>query len=45
MLCPDGTCSAIAPDGLIRYRDGTHITVPQSEELVGTFQAAISAAE
>lgn len=40
-LCPDGTCSSIADDGLIRYRDGTHITVPQSEDLVEIFRAAL----
>ena len=42
-LCPDGTCSAIATDGLVRYRDGGHITVDQSVALSGTFDKAIAA--
>ena len=42
-LCPDGTCSSVAPDGLVRYRDGTHITVDQSVALTGTFERAIAA--
>ena len=42
-LCPEGTCSSVAPDGLIRYRDGTHITVEQSKALTGTFERAVAA--
>lgn len=43
-ICPGGVCSSVSADGLIRYRDGTHITVEQSEALAETFEAAIAAA-
>ena len=43
-ICPNGTCSSISADGLIRYRDGTHITVPQSQELTSVFHAAMVSA-
>jgi peptidoglycan/LPS O-acetylase OafA/YrhL len=43
-LCSEGTCSSVTPEGLVRYRDGTHITVEQSEALAGTFTKAIAAA-
>ena len=43
-LCPDATCTSVAPDGLVRYQDGTHITVDQSEALRGAFTEAVSAA-
>lgn len=41
-VCPGGTCSSVAPDGLVRYRDGTHITVPQSQALAGSFATAMA---
>lgn len=43
-ICPGGVCSSVSADGLIRYRDGSHITVEQSEALAETFEAAIAAA-
>ncbi len=42
-LCPDDTCSWVTPDGLVRYRDGGHITVMQSEALEATFARTIAA--
>ena len=43
LICPTGTCF-IQSDGLIRFRDGTHISVQQSLELTGAFADAIRTA-
>jgi hypothetical protein len=43
VLCRGGTCS-VEGDGLVRYQDPTHISVPQSEALVPDFVAAIGRA-
>jgi peptidoglycan/LPS O-acetylase OafA/YrhL len=43
-LCSAGTCSTGTGDRW-RYRDGVHISVPESIELRGTFATAIRAAE
>lgn len=43
-LCPDGTCASVAAGGLVRYRDGSHLTVEQSKALTRTFEASIQAA-
>lgn len=43
-LCPGGTCSSVTPEGLVRYRDGGHITVEQSKELTEVFRKAVQAA-
>lgn len=42
-ICPRGICST-QHDDLVRYRDGTHISVPQSEALARDFELAIVAA-
>lgn len=39
-LCPDGRC-ATRGDGLTRYQDTNHITVPQSAAFAGDFRKAI----
>jgi len=44
-LCSSGTCSSVAPNGMIRYSDSTHITVPQSEALIEPFTKAIATVE
>lgn len=36
-LCPTNRCQAMEPDGLIRYRDTTHLSVQQSASLVPVF--------
>ncbi|MEO7587950.1 MAG: acyltransferase family protein [Arachnia sp.] len=41
-ICPGGSCSAVSPDGMVRYRDGNHITVEQSHALATEFAAAIA---
>ncbi len=41
-ICPEGFCSAVSPDGLVRYRDGVHITIDQSRALATAFEAAIT---
>ncbi|WP_158600470.1 acyltransferase family protein [Tessaracoccus antarcticus] len=41
-ICPAGICSAVSPEGLVRYRDGVHITVDQSHALAPFFEAAIA---
>ena len=41
-ICPGGSCSAVSPDGMVRYRDGHHITVEQSHALATEFAAAIA---
>jgi peptidoglycan/LPS O-acetylase OafA/YrhL len=43
-LCPDGICTSVAGDGLVQYRDGTHITVDQSRALASIFERAIQSA-
>ena len=43
-LCPDGQCRAVDTSGTPITRDGGHISVPISEQLAGTFTAAIEAA-
>jgi hypothetical protein len=42
-LCPETMCST-ETDGLIRYRDYTHISVPQSKALTPVFASAIASA-
>lgn len=44
LVCPTGTCF-IQSDGVIRFRDGTHISVQQSKELVNAFADAIRTAD
>lgn len=41
VLCPGGSCSSVAEDGMIRYRDGTHITVVQAEALTPLFDEVV----
>ncbi len=41
-LCPDGRC-ATEESGLIRYRDGGHISVQQSEALASEYQKRLRA--
>ncbi len=41
-ICPGGTCSAVSGDGMVRYRDGVHITVDQSHALAPAFEGAIT---
>ncbi len=40
-LCPDGTCRTEA-DGVVRYRDGGHLSVPASQALGDIFEGAIA---
>lgn len=40
-VCPGGVCESRTSGGLIRYRDGTHISVPQSIELGDEFTDAL----
>lgn len=35
-------CAVMTTDWLIRYRDGTHITVPRSEALTSEFTTALA---
>lgn len=42
-ICPDQMCANIASDGMVRYRDGVHITVDQSHALATAFKEAIEA--
>lgn len=44
-ICPDGICSAISSDGMVRYRDGLHITVDQSRALASVFASAMAREE
>ncbi len=41
-ICPEGICSAVSAEGMVRYRDGVHITVDQSHALAAAFEAAIA---
>ena len=41
-VCPSGVCESVTDEGLVRYRDGTHITVPQSEALSSVVTAELS---
>lgn len=41
-VCPGGVCESITAEGLIRYRDGTHSSVPQIQALIGPFTEALS---
>lgn len=43
-ICPGDTCQAVSDDGLVRYRDGVHITVDQSHELAPAFRVAVTEA-
>lgn len=40
-ICPTGTCF-IKSEGIVRFRDGTHISVPQSRELAPVFLEALT---
>lgn len=40
-ICPTGTCF-IKSDGIVRYRDGTHISIHQSKELAPVFLEALT---
>ena len=33
LVCPDGICAAVSPDGLITYRDSSHMTASYSRSL------------
>lgn len=43
-LCTDGWCSTHTEDGVLRYRDANHISVPQSESLTGVLESVLSSA-
>lgn len=41
-ICPGGSCSAVSETGMVRYRDGVHITVDQSHALSSPFATTIA---
>lgn len=40
-VCPDETCESVSPGGMVRYRDGTHLSVAQSQALAASFRRAL----